>query len=698
MSKNTIIDGVAASEHLDSSGESLSIEGMDISSLGGPDSILNWEHGSKDRPGQVVGKVTFAKKIMKKEDAKTKRESYFWNKSKKPFVYIKAELFDGLGHSGAQDVAAMLKYKNKDKGEESRLVVGFSIEGGKIEKKGMTVTKSIARDVAITVKPCNKVCDAEVIESDSSDDFLYKNQEFDCEILEKIDQPLNTSKYRDLILQDIKKSDRKLDTPTQKEIKEIKLPKNIIKISKYESDNNMRKTLIAGMMNTTPDARTGMAALTGEELVKKKVKVMKKSEKISHFFTQPHSIFSVENPYHPTSHSISHEDMMNKLKNKGFDIEPLKGKYGNEENSIVVKNPSEQQKNVLNHIARKLGQDSIIHSDGQNHQMLYLHGEKAGKHLKGVGTQIHNQQPDDFYSTTTSGTHFTHNFDFDNLHKSEFSKLEKMSRPLMQNKELGLGQDPRMDVKYVDPEKEYKIKSPTGKEKTVTAPELESKKLQNKASLKTFKKQPGDILSPKENVKIGKKVYKDYISPTSEGSEVHGQNVGDPDFGINTSYVFKNPNQPKDEIDSGIHETTHGFFSDVANKHGKEHSKQLASHLLNNFFHPNDVQKIKSFIKDRGYEENNPHFNEEHISHIADIINRPSTRKDFFDHASHVKDLKPGSSPEDMAMAQELDRRMHKRLNRGWGNAVNFIKDTNSLKQFLGQVKPTKINKKINKE
>jgi hypothetical protein len=557
MSKNTIIDGVAASEHLDSSGESLSIEGMDISSLGGPDSILNWEHGSKDRPGQVVGKVTFAKKIMKKEDASTKRESYFWNKSKKPFVYIKAELFDGLGHSGAQDVAAMLKYKNKDKGEDSRLVVGFSIEGGKIEKKGMTVTKSIARDVAITVKPCNKICDAEVIDGNVSDDFLYKNQEFDCEILEKNEQPINTSKYRNLILEDIKKSDRKLDTPTQKEIKEIKLPKNIIKISKYESDNNMRKTLIAGMANVSPDSRTGMAALAGEELIKKKVNVTK---------------------------------------------------------------------------------------------------------------------------------------------KAEIQELQKMSRPLMQNKELGLGPDPRMDVKYVDPEKEYKIKSPTGKQKTVTAPELESKKLQNKASLKTFKKQPGDILTPKENVKIGKKVYKDYISPTSEGSEVHGQNVGDRDFGINTSYVFKNPNQPKGELDSGIHETTHGFFSDVANKHGKEHSKQLALHLLNNFFHPNDVQKIKSFIKDRGYEENNPYFNEEHISHVADIINRPSVRKEFLNHASHTKDLKPGASPEDMAVAQELDRRMHKRLNRGWNSAVNFVKDSNSLKQFLGQVKPTKINKKVNKE
>lgn len=272
MSKNTIIDGIAASEHIDSSGESLSIEGMDISSLGGPDSILNWEHGSKDRPGQVVGKVTFARKIMKKEDAKSQREQYFWNKAKKPFVYIKAELFDGLGHSGAEDVAAMLKYKNKDKGEDSRLVVGFSIEGGKIEKNGMLVTKSIARDVAITVKPCNKICDAEVIEGDIADDFLYKNQNFDCEIIES-ELSINSTSYRSLVLDSIKKSEWKPSKEDKEQIKELKItPKAKEAIEQYDTDNNMRKALIAGMFGGSPDSKTGIAALAPEHLEGKKVK------------------------------------------------------------------------------------------------------------------------------------------------------------------------------------------------------------------------------------------------------------------------------------------------------------------------------------------------------------------------------------------------------------------------------------------
>lgn len=342
MKKNTIIDGIAASEHLDSSGESLSIEGMDISSLGGPDSILNWEHGSKEKPSQVVGKVTFARKIMKEKDAKNKREAYFWNKIKKPFVYIKAELFDGLGHSGAQDVAAMLKYKNKDKGENSRLVVGFSIEGGKIEKKGMQVVKSIARDVAITVKPCNKVCDAELIEGDFDDDFLYKNNVFECEILKKTHF-------------DIKKENGE-----------------------------------------------------GQEDL---------------FFKKPHMLFSIENPFHDRYAKLKHEKIIENLKNRGFDVEHVDGKYGNQEKSIALKNPTLRQKKFINKLAEKMGQDSIIDSDGENHKFIYLSGVNKGKIHIGNGTVIHKEQPEDLFSTTLSGIHFTHNIDFDTSYDNQEVEL-----------------------------------------------------------------------------------------------------------------------------------------------------------------------------------------------------------------------------------------------------------------------------------
>lgn len=285
----TIVDGIAASEHLDSSGECLSIEGMDISSLGSADSILNFEHNSKQHPAQVCGKVTFAKKIFKKSDCSNDRERYFWDFCKKPFVYVKGELFDhpDLDHDGARNVAALLRYDNRDKGEKARRLISFSIEGGKIEKKGMNVTKSIARDLALTVKHCNKMCIAEIMDDIKERKDLYKREQ---------DQtiPELTGVYRELI-PDLKKNQHQdyqekvegfKDSKSfkQKEDQAKKITDISVKptLKSLSVKNNMRKTLIAGMMGGSPDSKTGMAALASEEIVgQKKVKKNEKLEKMS---------------------------------------------------------------------------------------------------------------------------------------------------------------------------------------------------------------------------------------------------------------------------------------------------------------------------------------------------------------------------------------------------------------------------------
>ena len=635
MAKNTILDGIAASEHLDSSGESLSIEGMDISSLGGPDSILNWEHNSKTKPSQVVGKVTFAKKLLKAADAKTKREKYFWNKVKKPMVYIKAELFDGIGHSGAQDVAAMLKYKNKDKGEDSRLVVGFSIEGGKMEKKGMVVTKSIARDVAITVKPCNKICDAELIEGNVDEDFLYKNQDFDCEIIQKGGLSLRKS-FRDLIIEDIKKSlpskddfnanakrmmdtnsfkqkgeiaeriadkaskplnlqdgakakrkfDHKTENPSDKVEKDTVAVKEVAYNRKSEvfknEKNNMRKALMAGMMGGSPDSKTGGAALASEDL---------SSTLEKPFRSKKQRRFAHANP------------------------EKFGGKEG------IKEWEEETPKNIP---------------------------EKVKKN-----------------------TNYTHK----RMKKSE--KLEKMSRPLMINKELGLGQDPRMDVKSVNPEKTYTTK----RGKVVSQPELETKKIRQQYRNKEKEIsgiKPGYEFTPKAQKEI--KQYQKRFEIDPETSKA--VNIYDPDYNINRSYTYKQKDGVKNEIGPEIHETTHGFFSDVSSKYGEDKSQKLSRHLLDSFFHPKDLDNIKQFVSSR-YSEDYPHLQEEHITHIADIINRPSVRKEFLDKYSNLKKLKPDASLEDKKLAQDLDRRNYKRLTSGWAKSVNFIKDSKKLSDFL---------------
>jgi len=173
--RGTIIDCIASAQTLDSSAEIIDIKGMDISSLGSSDSVFNFEHKGKDNPVQIVGKVTFAKKILKRDDCDNDRQRYYWDKVKKPYIYAKGELFDGVGHAGANDVAAIMRYENKHNGKSAGNVLGVSIEGGTMKREGINIQKSLARDIAITVKPANKVCIAEVIE-DSESFSLFKSE------------------------------------------------------------------------------------------------------------------------------------------------------------------------------------------------------------------------------------------------------------------------------------------------------------------------------------------------------------------------------------------------------------------------------------------------------------------------------------------------------------------------------------------
>ena len=146
----TLIHGIASSEHLDSSGERISIKGLDISSLM-VDGVLNHEHKS-DVPSQIVGKILFAKKIFAEEDCSSAQELYFWKQVEAPYVYVIGELFDGVGHKGAQEIVAMLKYDElaRKNGRAGKNTVNFSVEGSKLNKEGQEITRSLARKITIT--------------------------------------------------------------------------------------------------------------------------------------------------------------------------------------------------------------------------------------------------------------------------------------------------------------------------------------------------------------------------------------------------------------------------------------------------------------------------------------------------------------------------------------------------------------------
>lgn len=179
------IHGIAASENIDSSGERISILGMDISSLA-VDGVFNWEHRS-DQPGQIVGKVLKAKKIFSEQDCEDDAQLEFFRKCGVPYLYVMGELFDDYKES-AKEVAGMFRYDADHKDRNDKNVMNFSIEGAKIEKQGMDILKSIARKVTLTALPCNKAAVAQMVSTapakpkKNSIDELFKTEEIKAEI------------------------------------------------------------------------------------------------------------------------------------------------------------------------------------------------------------------------------------------------------------------------------------------------------------------------------------------------------------------------------------------------------------------------------------------------------------------------------------------------------------------------------------
>lgn len=196
------IDGIASSEHLDSSGEVLKIDGHDISDLVEGKGVLNFEHNN-DSPEDIIGAIIFAKKIKKKSDCEDERQEMFWDACKVPFVYIIAELFDDEEHPGAVATAAMIRfYKNRG----MKVLAGFSVEGATLDKQDNVLKRSVGRRVALTLRPCNKSAISDVYE-DPKNKQLVKFM--------NLNKPISGKAYEvpDIIFSDMEKSEHKDKIP-----------------------------------------------------------------------------------------------------------------------------------------------------------------------------------------------------------------------------------------------------------------------------------------------------------------------------------------------------------------------------------------------------------------------------------------------------------------------------------------------------
>lgn len=158
----------AGSQLRDTQGETLSVEGADISELLAGRGRLNDNHGKGFF--NCIGKVTAAKKIFKKEDCEDDRQLYYWEKVKSPYLYVRGQLFSDEDHPNARAAAAILRNVHKS---DCPLKIKASVEGG-VMARGISDPTLLARtkihSVALTFVPANQATLVEPLNLDKSAD------------------------------------------------------------------------------------------------------------------------------------------------------------------------------------------------------------------------------------------------------------------------------------------------------------------------------------------------------------------------------------------------------------------------------------------------------------------------------------------------------------------------------------------------
>lgn len=159
LRKGTVIECIASTPDTDVVGESLDINGADISPMNEGRGFVNTDH--RNDFAHLVGRVHEAKIIKSLADCTTASQIKFWDDVKKPFIWTKAEIWDGHGHKEADSIASIYKFYMA-KGEQPPVKV--SVEGKTLERGSNGVLKrTLIKGIALTVAPCNRQTRTEVV-------------------------------------------------------------------------------------------------------------------------------------------------------------------------------------------------------------------------------------------------------------------------------------------------------------------------------------------------------------------------------------------------------------------------------------------------------------------------------------------------------------------------------------------------------
>lgn len=159
MKKSTIIEGIASTESKDSQGETLDLDGADISQLLEGRGFVNSDHSGRFE--HLVGRVLEAKKIYSMDDCETPQQVKYFSESRKPYLWTKIELWDGCGHKEADAIGSIYNFY-RDKNEDAP--IKLSVEGKTLERgRNGSLKRTQIKGVALTVHPANKKTKTDVV-------------------------------------------------------------------------------------------------------------------------------------------------------------------------------------------------------------------------------------------------------------------------------------------------------------------------------------------------------------------------------------------------------------------------------------------------------------------------------------------------------------------------------------------------------
>jgi len=276
-SKKLLIDMCAGSELKDTQGETLSIEGCDISELEAGRGRFNDNHGKGFF--NSLGRVTSAKKIFKAEDCDNDRHSYYWDKIKAPYVYVAGELYNDEDHANAKAAAAILRNIHR---EDTPLAMKASVEGG-VLARGISDPTRLARtkihSIALTFTPANNATLVEPLNLDKSNSDWEADKQLIKSVMHlaqtnipsfrHIERHASANTIHDNIfkIQELAKSlgieIEVKDSSAENIMKNAvyhKISNNINKINKLVKASNMKTVMAPSKPTTTSPGKVAMVA------------------------------------------------------------------------------------------------------------------------------------------------------------------------------------------------------------------------------------------------------------------------------------------------------------------------------------------------------------------------------------------------------------------------------------------------------